>query len=108
MALAAMSAAVYLAFEHNLRSSLDENLRDRSASYESLVDTTVEPAQLLLAVDTRQERAKGEAVVRLYDPNGRLLEDAPRPQASNSRVVLVELPSRNAGLRDHAGSQAVP
>jgi heavy metal sensor kinase len=98
IALVMMSLAVYLAFERGLRASLDDNLRDRSASYAPLVDTSVRPATLRLAVDTRQERAKGEALVRLYDTSGQLLHDAsPAAGTSPEEAVLARRAEARSG-----------
>ncbi len=75
VALLAMACSVYFAFERSLQSGLDGDLSSRTSSNTALVDVTSEPIELLPASDSGQERAKGEALIRLYDATGVLLDD---------------------------------
>jgi signal transduction histidine kinase len=104
-----MSAMVYIAFERQLRASLDDTLRLQAAAILELVDTTTVPPALAVGVDPGHERAAGEAVLRLYDRNGTLLEDG-SPAASTSsgeqQVVKTVLATnqdlyRTVELSDH-------
>jgi two-component system OmpR family sensor kinase len=71
-----MSAGVYVAFDHGLRENLDETVQLRAEANLAFVDLGAEPPVLRATGDPGQERAHGEAVLRLFGADGRLLSDA--------------------------------
>ena len=73
--LLAMSLAVYVAFDRQLRTSLDDTLRLQAAANVELVDASAVPPALAVTVDPGHERSAGEAVLRLYDATGAMLVD---------------------------------
>jgi two-component system OmpR family sensor kinase len=104
-----MSALVYIAFERQLRTSLDDTLRLQAAAILELVDTTRVPPALAVGVDPGHERATGEAVLRLYSRDGTMLEDsspAAAAAAGEHQVVTAALEAdrnvyRTVELSDH-------
>lgn len=73
--LVAMSLLVYVEFERQLRTNLDDTLRLQGAANQSLVNTDRSPPDLSATADVDLQRTTGEAVLRLYDARGRLLVD---------------------------------
>jgi signal transduction histidine kinase len=80
--LIVMSVLVYIAFEQQLRASLDDTLRLQAASNLERVDTSAIPPILAVGSDPGQERFAGEAVLRLYDVNANMLVDGSPASAS--------------------------
>ena len=80
--LIVMSVMVYIAFEQQLRASLDDTLRLQAASNLERVDTSATPPILDVGADPGQERFAGEAVLRLYDVNANMLIDGSPASAS--------------------------
>lgn len=88
--LIVMSFAVYRSFDRELGRNLDDTLRLRAASNLQLVDTNTSPAGLAVSLDPGLERSQGEVVLRLFDPNGRILVDAsPAAMTAPSEAALV-------------------
>ena len=88
--LVVMAIAVYLAFERELRENLDDTVRLRAASNVQLVDSTQSPPVLLSGPDPGKERSEGEAVLRLFDSAGNVLDDAsPAAETSPEEKALV-------------------
>jgi two-component system OmpR family sensor kinase len=88
--LIVMAIAVYLAFERELWENLDDTVRLRAASNLQLVDSTQSPPALLAGPDPGKERLEGEAVLRLFDTAGNVLEDAsPAAETSPEEKALV-------------------
>lgn len=73
--LVTMSLAVYLSFARTLEENLDDTLRLRAAANLRLVDAGTSPPTLRPGPDPGDERAEGDAVLRLYATDGRLLSD---------------------------------
>lgn len=107
--LIVMSAMVYVAFERQLRVSLDDTLRLQTAGNIELVDTTRVPPAMVVGVDPGHERAAGEAVLRLYNRDGEMIEDgSPASAAATAEheVVATALAAnrdvyRTVELNDH-------
>lgn len=74
--LVAMSLLVYVEFERQLRTNLDDTLRLQAVANQSLVNTDRSPPDLSATTDVDLQRTTGEAVLRLYDAHGTLLVDA--------------------------------
>jgi two-component system OmpR family sensor kinase len=89
-----MSVMVYVAFDRQLRASLDDTLRLQSVANLELVDTSRVPPVLTVSVDPGHERSTGEAVLRLYDRDGTMLADgspASAAAASEREVATTAL-----------------
>jgi len=88
--LVVMSIAVYAAFARQLQENLDDTLRLRAASNLQLVDSTQSPPVLRAGPDPGSERSQGEAVLRLFRPDGGILNDAsPEAETSEQEAALV-------------------
>lgn len=88
--LVLMSIAVYAAFERELRENLDDTVRLRAASNLQLIDSTQSPPVLAAGPDPGRERSEGEAVLRLFDSGGNVLNDAsPAAETSPEERALV-------------------
>lgn len=74
--LVAMSFAVFAALRVHLEENLDDALRLRAAANRQLVDLGQSPPVLNAGADPGTERAEGDAVLRLYTPEGTLAADA--------------------------------
>ncbi|MCA9831058.1 MAG: HAMP domain-containing sensor histidine kinase [Dehalococcoidia bacterium] len=83
--LIAMSVAVYIAFQVELRENLDDTLRQRAVPDVRLVSFEGEKPVLSLESDAGEERAEGEAVLRLYDRAGVVVADGTPLVATTSR-----------------------
>lgn len=77
-----MSVMVYIAFEQQLRATLDDTLRLQAASNLERVDASATPPILDVGSDPGQERFAGEAVLRLYDLHANMLVDGSPASAS--------------------------
>lgn len=88
--LVVMSIAVYAAFARELQDNLNDTLRLRATSNLQLVDSTESPPILRTGPDPGSERSQGEAVLRLFGPDGRILNDAsPAAETSKQEFTLV-------------------
>ncbi len=88
--LVVMSIAVYAAFARELQDNLNDTLRLRATSNLQLVDSTESPPILRAGPDPGSERSQGEAVLRLFGPDGRILNDAsPAAETSKQEFTLV-------------------
>jgi two-component system, OmpR family, sensor kinase len=95
--LALMSGAVYISFGRSLRNSLDQDVENRASSYASVVNISNGSASLRLAEDPQRERAQGEALVRLFDKSGRLINDgSPATGTSDGEASIVHESSVSA------------
>lgn len=87
--LVLMALAVYGVFAQQLMASLDQTVELRSTSYEELIDFQSDPPALRSAV-TDADLGAGEAVLRLYDASGALLQDAsPKSESADGERALV-------------------
>ena len=88
--LVVMSIAVYTAFAGELQENLDDTIRLRATSNLQLVDSTQSPPVLSAGPDPGSERSQGEAVLRLFRPDGGILNDAsPAAPTSEQEAALV-------------------
>lgn len=95
--LVAMSLLVYVEFERQLRTNLDDTLRLQGAANQSLVNTDRSPPDLSATADVDLQRTTGEAVLRLYDAHGRLLVDeSPASPTAPPEVAIVLETLRNS------------
>ncbi len=90
--LVIMSLLVYVEFERQLRANLDDTLRLQAAANQALVETSTSPPHLAATIDPDLQRFLGEAILRLYDADGALLQDASpaSTSASPEHAVVVE------------------
>ncbi len=88
--LVVMSVAVYVAFARELQANLDDTLQLRAAANLQLVDSSQSPPVLRGGPDPGSERSQGQAVLRLFRPDGRILDDAsPAAETSEQERALV-------------------
>ena len=74
--MVAMSVAVFGVFQEQLNASLDDTLGLRAEANRQLLNLSGSTPQLTVNVDPGNELLRGEAILRLFAPDGTLLSDA--------------------------------
>lgn len=99
--LVLMSAGVYVAFDRQLRASLDDSLRLRAVSNRAFVELSGASPRLVVPGDPALQRTQDDAVLRLYGADGRLITDGSPDadiDASESSAVRRALATRQDGF----------